>query len=455
MLTMEKQEILTKIKERDFTKIKFAVADIDGILRGKYIHKDKFLSALESGLGFCDVIFGWDCADKCYENSQLTGWHTGYPDAKASIATETYRQIPWEDNTPFLLGDFSNDPKYANAACSRSLLKRIAAQSEEMGFKPIFSQEFEWFNFLGTPNEIAETDYKNLCPITPGMFGYSILRTSLNQPFFNDLFEQLQQFDIPLEGMHTETGPGVVEATVIHDEILTAADKALLFKSAVKEVAYKHNFVATFMAKWSEKFPGCGGHIHQSLWDLDKKQNLFFEANSGNGISTTMQHYIAGLLKCLPEILPMFAPNPNSYKRLSGGDWAPRTLTWGIDNRTCAVRAIPGSEKSTRIELRVPGSDTNAYLALGASLAAGLYGIKNKLPLEIAPTSGNGYLETGNGILPGSLEKATKKMAESEIANELFGEEFVKHFTLTREWECQQIDNSDPQWELKRYFEII
>lgn len=452
---MKKQEILTKIRNDNYSKIKFAVADIDGILRGKYIHKDKFFNAVDNGLGFCDVIFGWDCADKCYENSEITGWHTGYPDAKATVAMETFRQIPWEENTPFFLGDFSNDPKYADSACSRSLLKRIASQSEELGFKPIFSQEFEWFNFRGTPNEIAESDYSELHPITPGMFGYSILRTSLNQSYFNDLFELLQLFNVPLEGMHTETGPGVMEATVIYDEILAAADKAILFKSAVKEIAYKHNFVATFMAKWHEKLPGCGGHIHQSLWDLDKKQNLFYSSDSADGMSTTMQHYVAGLLKCLPEILPMFAPNPNSYKRLSGGDWAPRTLTWGIDNRTCAVRAIPGSEKSTRIELRVPGSDTNAYLALGASLAAGLYGIKNKLPLDTAPTKENGYLETSNGVLPDSLEKATKKMANSEIANQLFGENFVKHFTKTREWECQQFERNNLHEELKRYLEII
>lgn len=452
---MEKQEILAKIKEENYTKIKFAVADIDGILRGKYIHKDKFFDAVDNGLGFCDVIFGWDCADKCYENSEITSWHTGYPDAKATIAMETFRQIPWEENTPFFLGDFSNDPKYADAVCSRSLLKRIAKQSEEMGFNPIFSQEFEWFNFQGTPSEIANADYKELHPITPGMFGYSILRSSLNHPFFNDLFELLHQFQVPLEGMHTETGPGVMEATVIYDDILAAADKALLFKSAVKEIAYRHNFVATFMAKWNVNLPGCGGHIHQSLWNLDKKRNLFFDPESPDKISQIQQHYIAGLLKCLPEILPMFAPNPNSYKRLSGGDWAPRTLTWGINNRTCAVRAIPGSEKATRIELRVPGSDTNAYLALGASLAAGLYGIKHKLKLETAATTGNGYLETGNGIIPGSLEEATEKMAQSDIANELFGQAFVKHFTKTREWECQQIDSSDPGWELKRYFEII
>jgi glutamine synthetase len=452
---MNKKELIDKIKAANQSKIKFAVADIDGILRGKYIHKDKFLSAIESGVAFFDVIFGWDCNDKCYDNSEITGWHTGYPDAKASIDLTTFREIPWENDTPFFLGDFSDDAKYADTTCSRSLLKKIARESESMGLKPLFAQEFEWFNFLGTPNEIYDSNFEELHPITPGMFGYSILRSSLNQEYFNELFDLLRKFNIPLEGMHTETGPGVIEATVIFDNIIEAADKALLFKTAVKEIAYRHNFMATFMAKWSPKLPGCGGHIHQSLWDMGKNQNLFFDPAKSDGLSQTMKQYIAGQLVCLPEILPMFAPNPNSYKRLSGGDWAPRTLTWGIDNRTASIRAIPGGNKSTRIELRVPGSDTNAYLALAASLAAGLYGIKNKLKLNIAPTSGNGYLDKSYGVLPESLEEATQKMANSQIAKELFGKSFVKHFTLTRQWEHQQIDRNDPNWELKRYFEII
>lgn len=452
---MNNNEILNKIKEGNHSKIKIAAVDIDGILRGKYIHKDKFLSAVDNGFGFCDVIFGWDCNDKCYENSEVTGWHTGYPDANATIDLSTFREIPWENNTPFFLVDFSNSPTYEENVCSRSLVKRIVRECTEMGFAPIFSQEFEWFNFRGTPNEIAETNYQDLKPISPGMFGYSILRSSLNQPFFNELFEFLLQFNVPLEGIHTETGPGVLEATIIYDDILSAADKAVLLKTAVKEIAYRHEFVATFMAKWNTDLPGCGGHIHQSLFDLDRKRNVFFDENLPNKMSQLMQSYIAGLLKCLPEITPMFAPNPNSYKRLAGGDWAPRTLTWGVDNRTCAVRAIPGDQKSTRIELRVPGSDTNAYLALGASLAAGLYGIKHNLKLDAKAIKGNGYLVTENGILPGTLEDATKQMAESEIANELFGEGFVKYFTKTRKWECQQIDKNDQQAQLKRYFEII
>lgn len=452
---MEKVPVLDEIINSEDKKIKIAFADIDGVLRGKYIHRDKFLNAAENGLGFCDVIFGWDSGDKCYENSKLTGWHTGYPDAKANIDLSTFRRIPWENNIPFFLGDFSKDPKYEAAVCSRSLLKRVAAQSEAMGFTPVFSQEFEWFNFSGTPTELHQSGFENLQPITPGMFGYSVLRSSMNHAYFHDLFDLLLQFNVPLEGMHTETGPGVLEATVIYDQVLAAADKAILFKTAVKEVAYRHGFMATFMAKWNPDLPGSGGHLHQSLWDSEMHRNLFYSKDDKHSMSDLMRNYMAGLMKCLPEILPMFAPNPNSYKRLIGGDWAPSTLTWGIDNRTTSLRVISGQPNSTRIELRIPGADTNAYLVMAASLAAGLYGIKNQLPLDTKPTVGNGYLDKKNGTLPTSLEEATRIMKESELAHELFGDAFVDHFTRTREWECQQVNPSDSKWELKRYFEII
>ncbi len=452
---MNNKKTIQKIEESAHSKIKYGISDIDGILRSKYIHKNKFTSVAGKTIGFCDVVFGWDSNDDCYENTKLTGWHTGYPDAKATIDLETYRNIPWENDLPFFIADFSNDETYARAACPRSLLKRVNEQCRTMGFKAVFAQEFEWFNFKGTPSEIYSPGFKNLEPITPGMFGYSELRTSLNKVYVNDLFELLEKFNIPLEGIHTETGPGVYEATIIYDEVLAAADKAFLFKTGVKEIAYLHHFVATFMAKWNNNLPGSGGHIHQSLWSEDQSANLFQGEKGENGISQLMEQYIAGLLLCLPEIVPMFAPNVNSYKRLGHGDWAPSTLTWGIDNRTASVRAIGGGKQSTRIELRVPGADANPYLAMAASLAAGLYGIKNKLKLNTKATIGNGYQDTSNGTLPDNLPEATKRMAESKIARELFGDAFVDHFTQTRKWEWQRFAGAVTDWELKRYLEII
>jgi len=157
------------------------------------------------------------------------------------------------------------------------------------------------------------------------------------------LFGQLSAFGIPLEGLHTETGPGVYEAAIAYSGILEAADRAVLFKSSVKELAYKKGIMATFMAKWDENLPGCSGHVHQSLWDTQQEKNLFYDGETG--MSELFQHYVAGQLHCLPHILPMLAPTVNSFKRLVEGAWAPTTLTWAVDNRTVALRALPGSKK--------------------------------------------------------------------------------------------------------------
>jgi glutamine synthetase len=229
----------------------------------------------------------------------------------------------------------------------------------------------------------------------------------------------------------------------------------VLFKTAVKEIAYKHGIMATFMAKWSEKLPGNGGHIHQSLWDLGLETNLFHDADDPLHMSDLMKQYIGGQLYCLPHMLPMIAPTINSYKRLVEGAWAPTTLTWGVDNRTTALRVLSRGKSSTRLETRVVGSDVNPYLAMSACLAAGLYGISHGLSLDQPSTVGNGYRDLSNGILPSSLQEATAKMKGSQVATELFGAEFVEHFCATREWECREFATAVTDWERRRYFEII
>jgi glutamine synthetase len=452
---MNEEQIKAYLEENNIQKIKFAFADIDGVLRGKVIHPKKFIDGLQSGYGFCDVVFGWDSSDACYDNVQLTGWHTGYPDKLCRIDLSTLRNIPWQDNIPFFLADYSDPNGIDLPACPRSLLKHITKQCVDMGYHAEFAQEFEWFNFKETPQSVNDKSFTNINTLTPGMFGYSILRTSENSDFYYDLFNLLTQFNIPIEGLHTETGPGVYEAAILHDEVLSAADKAVLFKTAVKEIAYKHGIMASFMAKWTETLPGCSGHLHQSLWSMDKSENLFYSAGDEHKMSDLHKHYLAGQLHCLPHVLPMYAPTINSYKRLVEGAWAPTTITWGVDNRTTALRVINTTPAYTRLETRIPGADTNPYLAMAAALASGLYGIKNKLALNIPPTIGNGYQDKRNGVLATNLHDAAVTMQNSPIAKELFGEGFVDHFTQTRLWEHRQYAKHVTDWELKRYFEII
>ncbi len=452
---MTTKQILDYVKNHPSQKVKVAVTDIDGVLRGKYMSAEKFLSVADSNFGFCDVVFGWDANDLAYDNAAYTGWHTGYPDAKARIDLGTFRKIPWENDVPFFLGDFVNDKDESLAICPRQLLKSVIAQADKQGFAAYTSQEFEWFNFEETPQSLQQKNYSGLQPLTPGMFGYSILRSTYRNDFFNALFDGMKNFGVPLEGLHTETGPGVYEAAITYSTPLEAADRAVLFKTGTKEIAYKHGIIATFMAKISADLPGCSGHVHQSLWDKKSSKNLFHDEKDKNKMSELFKSYLAGQLLCLPEILPMVAPTINSYKRLVEGAWAPTTVTWSVDNRTVACRALPGGSKSSRLETRVVGSDSNPYLAMSACLAAGLYGIKKGLKLKQPATVGNGYRDESNGRFPKNLHDATVAMRDSKIANELFGEKFVQHFTQTREWEWRQFAKVVTDWEMKRYLEII
>ncbi len=452
---MTNRSILEAVQAHPAGKVKIAVCDIDGVLRGKYISTEKFLSVASSGLGFCDVVFGWDMVDQAYDNGSFTGWHTGYPDAKVVIRLETYRTIPWENDLPFFLGQFVKPTGKPLEICPAQLLQSVIARAKKAGFTAQFSQEFEWFNFSESPETFAQKEGRGLTPLTPGMFGYSILRSTEKNTYLSSLFSGLAGFQVPIEGLHTETGPGVYEAAIRYSDVLTAADRAVLFKTSVKEIARLHGVMATFMAKISEHLPGCSGHVHQSLWDASGKQNLFYDVKDKSHMSALMKSYIAGQLYCLPHILPLVAPTINSYKRLVEGAWAPTTVTWGIDNRTVALRALPGSSSSCRLETRVVGSDTNPYLAMAACLAAGLYGIQHRMKLNQPASVGNGYQDISNGRFPNSLAAATAIMKESSVAKELLGKTFVQHFTETREWEVKQYAKAVTDWETRRYFEII
>jgi len=329
------------------------------------------------------------------------------------------------------------------------VLKRAA----KLGVLPMCGMEFEWFNFAETPQSWAAKQGVAPEPITPGMFGYSLLRMNHKREYFNALMDEMPAFRVPIEGLHTETGPGVYEVAILFSEALEAADRAILFKTGAKEIGSRFGVMPSFMAKWSQKYPGCSGHIHQSL--SDGKTNLFFDAKSPRKMSKLFESYLAGQVAHLMEFAPMFWPTINSYKRLVDGFWAPVKPTWGMDNRTASFRVIAGSPKATRLETRCPGADVNPYLAMAAVLAAGLHGIEKGLKLTAPPITGTNQGSEHVPRAPRTLIETTRIFEKSEIARDWLGDDFVDHFAATRDWEWRQWLDGVTDWELKRYFEII
>jgi glutamine synthetase len=444
----EAKQIIT---ERELAHIKVGVFDIDGILRGKYMSKDKFFSALEHGFGFCDVVLGWDSNDQLYDNVKYTGWHTGYPDATARILPNSCREMPLEQGL-FFLAEFSEQ---AETICPRAVLRRVLARYQALGYEPFVGFEYEFFLFNESPTSVREKNYKNLDAIAPGFFGYSVLRNSVHSEIYQQILDLSEAMDFPLEGLHEETGAGVLEAAIYVDKAQNAADKAALFKTFVKILAQKNQLMATFMARWSAEWAGQSGHIHVSLQNSAQK-NVFFDANKKHQMSDLMAYFVAGQQQLMPQFLSMIAPTVNSFSRLVPGFWAPTVANWGVDNRTCALRVINGSEKSQRVEYRVSASDANPYLVLAAALASGLWGIENKTSLSEA-VQGNAYEQQFPQALHLStnLWDAAQQLKTSNIAKDYFGEAFVEHFVATREWEEREYRKHISDWELQRYFEII
>jgi glutamine synthetase len=453
----QSRRILEEIRRSSSNRVKVAVSDIDGVLRGKYMSRDKFLSAASGdGFGFCDVVLGWDINDQCYDNATFTGWHTGFPDARVRLDLQTNRRVPWDGDVPFFLGEFVRDTKKGeepHPICPRQVLKRVLRRAEKLGVRVNCGMEFEWFNFAETPQTLAAKQHTRPEPITPGMFGYSILRIGRSREFAEAMMDELARFRVPLEGLHTETGPGVFEAAIAFSDALEAADRAILFKSAVKEIGQRFGIMPSFMAKWSQAYPGCSGHIHQSL--SDGRKNIFHDPKGRFAMSSVFQSYVAGQVACMMDFGPLIWPTINSYKRLVDGFWAPVRPNWGVDNRTVSFRVLSGSPKSSRLETRCPGSDVNPFLAMAAVIAAGLHGVEKGLKLTAPPAQGSDGVGADAPKAPRTLIETTRRFRESEIARDWLGAEFVEHFAATREWEWRQWLDGVTDWEIKRYFEIV
>ena len=447
---------LAEYRERGVRRAKLGLTDLDGVVRGKYVSLDKLESLMRKGGGFCDCVLGWDVDDQLYDAGTFTGWHTGFPDAAFRLLADSERWLA-DENCPYFIGEFVGADGADHPLCPRRRLAGVLDRLAGAGLHLRAGFEYEFFVFDETPHSIRDKGYRGLRPVTPGNFGYSVLRASTGAELFHGLMDLCEDLGCPLEGLHCETGPGVWEAALHATDGMAAADQAALFKTFSKVYFQRRGLLATFMAKWSMAYPGQSGHFHFSLLG-DDGVNRFHDPAAAHGMSDRQRWAVGGLVRHLPELLALLAPTINSYTRLVPGAWAPTGATWGIENRTAAIRVIPGDAGRQHVECRVPGADSNPYLAAAAVAAAAQAGIEAELdPGE--PVTGNAYdIEASLAPalrFPRSLEAAAAALEGSALARSAFGDAFVDHFVMSRRFECAEYGRHVNGWQLERYFEII
>ena len=440
------------LSDGEVSHVMLAVVDLDGVLRAKHLSTDKILRALDGEGRFCDVVLGFDSNDEVYENTEITGWHTGFPDVPVRVALETWRPLAGHRRSYLLIADCGG---HVEEICPRRTLRRVLDRARDMGFGVSAALEYEFALLEETPHSVRDKGYRSLRPLTPGAFAYSALRSSVWRELYDEIIATCDEIRVPLEALHAESGPGAFEAAIKVDDALEAADRGVVFKTFVKALAERRGLMATFMSRWSADWPGQGGHVHVSLQDLDGA-SAFHDPDRPDGMTATMRHFVGGAQALLPDLCAMFAPTVNSYTRLAPGAWAPTTATWGIENRTCALRVILGGPGSQRLEHRVPGADANPYLAVAAVVASGLWGVEHEIEPS-APVTGNAYEQSSESAppLPASLGEAAARLSGSRPAAELLGSPFVEHFARTREWEEAEFRRAVTDWELARYLEVI
>ncbi len=441
------------IESRDVEYVTVALPDMQGLLRGKYMSRGKFLGALESGFGMPPVIYALDPTDAILEIPGLSDDSSGFPDGVVRILPETLREIPWErpHRNLFVLVEMTGEDE---AICPRAVYRRVAERAGAMGFRPFHSVELEFTLFDETAKTAFEKGYKDLDISSPHKSYGVLMRQQARSEFYDDLLETCRHMRIPLDGVHEEMGPGFMEAALTYREGVEAGDNAVIFKTFAKAVAQRRGQLMTFMSRWSNEADGQSGHVHISLRDKDGNA-VFHDPAEPRNMSRTMRHFLGGMQKMMPELLLLMGPSINSFKRYVPDIFSPIGATWGWENRTCALRAIPGPPLSQRIECRTPGADANPYLSLACLLASGLHGVEHGIePSE--ETIGNVYSQTipEEHRFPASFAEGIARFEASEVARELFGARFVEIFAASRASQDREFRALVTDAELKRFFEF-
>lgn len=419
------------IEENEIHTVEVGFADINGVLRGKRLPARHFIKIAESGTGLAKAPFAWDVQCGVYDDIELANFNNGFPDMFAKPILSTLKRIPWREGSAFVFAELVDEHLNPVNVNPREVLKRVLKKYEERGYRPLVGSELEFYLFDS-----------NKKPVFDGIQCYSLYKGAELEYVIQEMRTGLEDFGIELEAFHIEYGPGQIEVIPEYCDALEMADKTVLIKNSIKEVARKHGLYASFMAKpWAQE-SGNGYHVHQSLWDMDKRKN-YFESDQD-----VAKSYLAGLLKYSKEFMVLGSPTINDYKRFQLNSFAPTNVTWAHDNRTVSTRSLLGLGKGSRFEQRSGSAAANPYLIIAASLASGLDGIVNKLvPPEV--------LDKGSAEFSRTMDAALDSFAVSEKAREYFGEEFVKLYLTLGRHEVELYNSAVTDWEWNRYFEMI
>jgi glutamine synthetase len=447
------RDLETAIESGAIDTVITAVCDMQGRLVGKRVTGSHFLAhCLDHGTHFCTYLLGTDMDLTTPEGFREMNWESGYGDYLAIPDWNTLRVIPWLERTALVLCDAHDETTGERVPFApRSILQRQVERLAAHGLTPRMATELEFYILKESYDEAHAKGYANLTPFGAFNEDYQLLQASKAEPLHRRLRNQMTEAGIPIEFSKGEAAPGQHEVNIHYDGALEAADRAVLFKHGAKEIAWQEGVALTFMSKPHHDWTGSSGHIHVSLWDTNSAASRFPATPDSSEMTDTMRWFLGGLLAASRELSLFIASTVNAYKRFATASWAPVNIVWGRDNRTCGIRVV-GSGNALRIENRLPGGDSNPYLAFATTLAAGLHGIEHRIepPTEF---HGNGYQATGVPRIPRSLYEAIDCWAESTVAVEAFGEQVHAHYLTAARIEQSIYDGIVTDWERHRYLE--
>ncbi|MDR2755374.1 MAG: glutamine synthetase family protein [Planctomycetaceae bacterium] len=429
----ELEQVKKIILERNIHSVEIGFADINGNIIGKRLPARFLLEHLTAGTGLCRAPLTWDIQSEYFSTSHFAGFEYGASDMILKPDYSTLREIPWRKGTAFVLADLDTDTGQRIQVAPRQILKNVLARLEKTGYTAKVGSEVEFYLLDG-----------NKKPLFGGKETYSIGKISQHSDIIEQIQRNLEAFQIPIEAVHTEYGPGQMEVILEFSDALTNADNTVIARNAIKEIARKNGIYATFMARLWNTESGSGYHLHQSLWTKENK-NAFAEDK------TIFERYIAGLLDGTREFMALCCPTVNSYKRLTDMSFAPTRVGIGYDNRTVSARIV-GHGNSMRVEQRTGAADANAYFLIAAALASGLYGLEQNLSVPNI-IKGNGYFNETLPSIPRTLKDAAVLFDQSEKAVEYFGKEFVEIFSELIHFDISVHETTVTDWERERYLE--